>query len=133
MRVAVISDIHSNLPALRAVLDDLEQHRPEAIWCLGDLVGYGAMPDQCTDLVAGRAALAFDLRITKAEASFAEEVREILVVTSEGKMAHDIQPLLRFGIRVIAEDEDGCFLSIVVNCDDSATWTITNGSARDCG
>jgi type II secretory pathway component PulK len=35
-------------------------------------------------------------------------------------------------VRVIAEDEDGCFLSTVVNCGDSATWTITNGSARDC-
>jgi predicted phosphodiesterase len=57
MRVAVISDIHSNLPALRAVLDDLEQRRPETIWCLGDLVGYGAMPDQCTELVADRADL----------------------------------------------------------------------------
>ncbi len=57
MRVAVISDIHSNLPALRAVLDDLEQRRPETIWCLGDVVGYGAMPDRCTDLVADRADL----------------------------------------------------------------------------
>jgi len=35
-------------------------------------------------------------------------------------------------VKVIAEDEDGCFLSTVVNCGDSATWTITNASARDC-
>lgn len=36
-------------------------------------------------------------------------------------------------VRVIAEDQDGCFLYTVVNCGDSATWTITNATARDCG
>lgn len=36
-------------------------------------------------------------------------------------------------VKVIAEDSDGCFLSAVVNCGDSATWTVTNDTARDCG
>jgi hypothetical protein len=36
-------------------------------------------------------------------------------------------------VKVIAEDQDGCFLSAVVSCGDSATWTITNDTARDCG
>jgi hypothetical protein len=36
-------------------------------------------------------------------------------------------------VKVIAEDQDGCFVSTVVNCGDSATWTITNDTARDCG
>ena len=36
-------------------------------------------------------------------------------------------------VRVIAEDQDGCFLSTIVNCGDSATWTVTDGTARDCG
>jgi predicted phosphodiesterase len=57
MRIAVISDIHSNLPALRAVLGDVEAQHPDRIWCLGDLVGYGAMPDRCTELVSDRADL----------------------------------------------------------------------------
>jgi hypothetical protein len=35
--------------------------------------------------------------------------------------------------KVIGEDQDGCFLSTVVNCGDSATWTITNDAARNCG
>ena len=51
MRVAVISDIHSNLPALNAVLEDVRREDPEEIWCLGDLVGYGADPDACTAIV----------------------------------------------------------------------------------
>ena len=36
-------------------------------------------------------------------------------------------------VEVIGEDQDGCFLSTVVSCDSSATWTITNDTARDCG
>jgi TldD protein len=53
---------------------------------------------------ASRAALAADSRVKKVEASFAEEVREILVATSTGIISRDVQPLFRFGIRVIAED-----------------------------
>ncbi|HEX2733385.1 MAG TPA: metallopeptidase TldD-related protein [Polyangiaceae bacterium] len=52
---------------------------------------------------ASASALAFDPRITKAEASFSEEVREILVATSTGKFVRDQQPLFRFGVRAIAE------------------------------
>jgi hypothetical protein len=36
-------------------------------------------------------------------------------------------------VKVIAEDQDGCFLSTVINCGDSATWTVTNDTAADCG
>ncbi len=50
--------------------------------------------------VAARAA---DPRIKRVEASLAEEYREILIATSDGKLVHDVQPLMRFGIRVIAE------------------------------
>src|SRR6185503_12382974 len=52
---------------------------------------------------AAAAAHAFDPKIIKVETSLAEEVREILVATSDGKMARDSQPLLRFGIRAVAE------------------------------
>lgn len=53
---------------------------------------------------ASRAAHEFDPRIVKVEASFAEEIREVLIATSDGRIAHDSQPLMRFGIRAIAED-----------------------------
>jgi TldD protein len=52
---------------------------------------------------ASKAVLAYDPRIIKAEASFAEEVREILIATSDGRMVHDVQPLMRFGVRAVAE------------------------------
>ncbi|MEX0993417.1 MAG: metallophosphoesterase family protein, partial [Solirubrobacterales bacterium] len=55
MRVAVISDVHGNLPALEAVLAKIDAERVDELWCLGDLVGYGADPDACTELVTARA------------------------------------------------------------------------------
>ncbi|MHC4664180.1 MAG: metallophosphoesterase family protein [Planctomycetota bacterium] len=50
MRFAVISDIHSNLQALEAVLADVERHHVKSIFCLGDLVGYGGNPREVIDL-----------------------------------------------------------------------------------
>jgi diadenosine tetraphosphatase ApaH/serine/threonine PP2A family protein phosphatase len=47
MRVAVISDIHANLPALEATAEAIGRESPDEIWCLGDLVGYGAQPNEC--------------------------------------------------------------------------------------
>jgi predicted phosphodiesterase len=48
---ALISDIHSNLEALQAVLDDIAQHSVEAIYCLGDVIGYGPNPRECLDRI----------------------------------------------------------------------------------
>ena len=48
---AIISDIHSNLEALTTVLADIEKRGIETIYCLGDVVGYGANPRECLDLV----------------------------------------------------------------------------------
>ena len=57
MRAAVISDIHSNLPALEAVLESIDHTGVDEIWCLGDVVGYGAQPDGCADLVRERCSI----------------------------------------------------------------------------
>jgi len=55
MRVAVVSDIHSNLHALEAVLATIEAAAPDELWCLGDLVGYGPRPNECCATIAQRA------------------------------------------------------------------------------
>ena len=54
MRAAVITDIHANLPALEAVLAAIDKAGTDEIWCLGDVVGYGAQPDGCAELVKQR-------------------------------------------------------------------------------
>lgn len=51
MAIAILSDIHGNLPALEAVLDDLRGRRPDAVYCLGDLVGYGAFPNEVVERI----------------------------------------------------------------------------------
>jgi len=50
MKAAIISDIHSNLEALLVVLKDIKKRRLKSIFCLGDLIGYGANPNECVDL-----------------------------------------------------------------------------------
>jgi diadenosine tetraphosphatase ApaH/serine/threonine PP2A family protein phosphatase len=57
LRAAVISDVHSNQPALEAVLAAIDETGVEEIWCLGDVVGYGAQPDACADLIEQRCAV----------------------------------------------------------------------------
>lgn len=54
MRLAVFSDVHANLHALQAVWEDLERQKPEAVYCLGDLVGYGAFPNEVIDFLRQR-------------------------------------------------------------------------------
>jgi predicted phosphodiesterase len=55
MRLALLSDIHSNLQALEAVTEALRPLVPDALLCLGDVVGYGADPTAC--LAWARAAV----------------------------------------------------------------------------
>jgi predicted phosphodiesterase len=55
MRVAVFSDVHANLAALEAVLEAIDAESPDTLWCLGDLVGYGPKPNECTAIVRERA------------------------------------------------------------------------------
>jgi predicted phosphodiesterase len=51
MRFAVISDIHGNLEALSAVLEEIRKFDIKMVYCLGDVIGYGADPEACLDLV----------------------------------------------------------------------------------
>lgn len=51
MKIAFISDIHSNLEALDAVLNDIQKREIEKIYCLGDLVGYGPNPNEVVNKI----------------------------------------------------------------------------------
>jgi predicted phosphodiesterase len=57
MRIAICSDIHGNRHAFEAVIAAAESDGAEELWCLGDLVGYGAEPDACVALAARHAAV----------------------------------------------------------------------------
>ncbi len=68
MKVAVISDIHANRHAFEATLDAVAASDAAELWCLGDLVGYGAEPDACVELAREHAAVCLagnhDLAVT---------------------------------------------------------------------
>jgi predicted phosphodiesterase len=51
MRLAVFADIHANLEALQAVVKDFQDQQVDRYICLGDLIGYGANPNECIDLI----------------------------------------------------------------------------------
>lgn len=55
MKIAIISDIHSNLEALEKALETIDQKGVDEIVCLGDIIGYGANPNECLDLIRVRA------------------------------------------------------------------------------
>jgi predicted phosphodiesterase len=57
MRVAIASDIHGNKQAFEAVIEAAETEGAEELWCLGDLVGYGAEPDACVALADAHCAI----------------------------------------------------------------------------
>lgn len=54
MQIAIFSDIHANLPALEAVLGDIDSRKPDAVYCLGDLVGYATWPNEVVNLIRKR-------------------------------------------------------------------------------
>jgi len=95
----VISDVHSNLPALEAVLESIEAAGPEEIWCLGDVVGYGAQPDECTALVRERCAFVLngnhDLAVTGGidASTFSETARAAVDWTKENASAETMKYL----------------------------------------
>lgn len=54
MKIAIFSDVHANLPALEACLESIDHQNPDAVYCLGDLVGYNVWPNQVVNLIRKR-------------------------------------------------------------------------------
>lgn len=97
MRYAVVSDVHANIEALEAVLAAADAERVDVILCLGDVVGYGANPNECARLLAAAGAksvvgnhdrAALGLRDT---ANFGRKAREAMRWTRRllGEASHD--------------------------------------------
>jgi putative phosphoesterase len=54
MRIALFSDVHANLPALEALFKSIDQQKPDALYCLGDLVGYNVWPNEVINEIRRR-------------------------------------------------------------------------------
>jgi len=83
LKVAIFSDVHSNLEAYRASLLDMARRSDvEALWCLGDVVGYGAEPEEClqiTAVLAGAAPPPGEGELEGAVAALAGKLRYVVL------------------------------------------------------
>jgi diadenosine tetraphosphatase ApaH/serine/threonine PP2A family protein phosphatase len=133
MRVAVISDVHANRHALDAVLSAVADEGVEAVWSLGDVVGYGPRPNECCDLVRERADLSLignhdlvalgELAVT----DFNDEAAAAAIWTSEHLTA-DSESFLR-GLKPQA-DVDGAELFHASPRDPVWEYVLTDEAAR---
>lgn len=84
MRTVIISDVHANIEALQAVLEHADKGGYDEIVCLGDVVGYGASPDECCDALRDSGVVTLlgnhDAAVTGAmdEAYYYEGARQVL-------------------------------------------------------
>jgi predicted phosphodiesterase len=120
MRVAAISDVHGNLAALEAVLEAIRPERLDAIWCLGDTVGYGPRPNECCALVEERCSIVlggnhdFVVAGTLAIDSFSAAAREAAEWT-----------------QTVLSDESRTFLTALEPVARVESCALYHGSARD--
>lgn len=112
MRHAVISDVHSNLEALRAVLSDIKKRGLKDILFLGDAVGYGPDPDECVRLIKKRAKVALAgnhdwavLGLTSIE-GFNPHAKAAVRWTDEVMKEENRKALEGFSIVKVLEEED---------------------------
>lgn len=92
MRIALFSDIHANLLAFEAMLKDMDGQKPDAVYCLGDLVGYHIYPNEVIDEIRKRG-------IATLKGNHDEKVEDI-VTTSESLS----EPGKKYAYHLIRED-----------------------------
>ncbi len=84
---AVISDIHSNLDALEAVLEDIRKSKIDHLVCLGDIVGYGPDFEQCIDVITDRCEVCLrgnhDEAVVEGASDFNPVARDVIDYTRE--------------------------------------------------
>lgn len=118
-RILVLSDIHGNLPALQSVLQDAGE--VDAVWCLGDLVGYGPFPNECIDLIRQQK----DLRCV-----MGNHDAGMLGRISLGMFNHDAQVSLKWMKTVITES-NWDYLRKIPETDQVDKVTLVHGSPRN--
>jgi predicted phosphodiesterase len=104
MKVAVLSDVHANRQAFEAVLEEVAASDAAEMWCLGDLVGYGADPDACVELARQHAAVCLagnhDLAVTgdipledfSRGASLAAQWTQKVISSENREFLHALEP-----------------------------------------
>ncbi len=100
MQIALISDIHSNIEALTTALKVIDERDIESIVCLGDIVGYGADPDKCIEIVRSRASVVtlgnHDAAVVdKADLKYFNEYAKTAALWTRTILSHDHKEYLK--------------------------------------
>lgn len=123
MRYGLISDIHSNLEALDAVLSFFKSERIQAFICLGDTVGYGPNPNECVDRLSGLKRL----QITAGNHDYA------VVGMKETSRFNDFAARALTWTKRQLKEESRAFLMRLPRLIDGSHFTLVHGSPRDPG
>jgi diadenosine tetraphosphatase ApaH/serine/threonine PP2A family protein phosphatase len=91
MRYGIVSDVHSNHEALKAVIQELDEIGIDRLLCLGDIVGYGPNPNECCDLLRARECLAIsgnhdEAAVSGSGANFFNSVAREALVWTQGEL-----------------------------------------------
>jgi diadenosine tetraphosphatase ApaH/serine/threonine PP2A family protein phosphatase len=111
VKLAIISDVHSNLAALTAVLRTIADYKVDAIYCLGDVVGYGPDPAACVDLI--RSECTATVRGNHDEAVALERnvgylPRDARKAAKHNRLALSAEQLSWLASRPLIVEENGC-------------------------
>lgn len=113
-RIAVVSDIHSNQQALEAVLAHIDKLGCDTIWCLGDVVGYGARPAECLGLLRDRDTLFVqgnhDAAVADVTATIWFNLHSRLAVQHNRKLLDDAEIAFLAALPTCRDLEDGTVL-----------------------
>lgn len=120
MRIAIVSDVHGNRHAFDAVLEAAEDSGCEELWCLGDLVGYGAAPDACVDRAQVHAAVCLAGNHDLA----------VLGALDLAQFSGDARTAAEWTRRVIGEREIAYLRTLAPSCEDEAVG-LYHASPRD--
>lgn len=131
----MITDIHANLAALEAALEGIDAAQVEEIWCLGDVLGYGAEPDRCAELVRERCSTCLvgnhDLAVLGAIdiAAFSEAAAEAATWTRENVAEETLAHLRELDA---AGDREGIGLFHASPRDHVWEYVLSEPQAADC-
>ena len=124
VRYTIISDIHSNLEALQAVLADIEKLPVDQILCLGDVVGYGPNPNECIELVKATSSVVLAgnhdwAPVGKMDTAYFNPYARSAVEWTAGELTRVSADFLRH--LPLTDQRDGAFL-VHATPDDPAEW-----------
>ena len=133
-RIGIFSDIHSNLHALQAVLEALDHENVDHLFCCGDIVGYGAFPNECCELLMERACPVIagnhdHAALGLTDISYFNDVAKMAVIWTRQELKSENEEFLRSLPLTITEEP---MFFVHSSPDSPADWNyiLTMGEAR---